>query len=236
MIGIIGAMREEIEILQKSMLPGKTTKAAQYEFCEGTLHGKEVILLRCGIGKVSSAVGCALLIDRFKPDLVINTGSAGGINPNLVFGDAVIADSLLYHDVDVTAFGYALGQVPGMSPTYPVEESYIGIAETAIKELVSEGVLPKTFKSFRGMIASSDSFMSDTARVALIRERFPDVDACDMESASIAQTCSIMTTPFIVIRALSDIAGAESPVKFDEFLPIAAKHSAAIVERIIAHL
>jgi adenosylhomocysteine nucleosidase len=204
-----------------------------FEFYTGVLEKRPVALLRCGIGKVNAAVGCALLINRYHPDFVINTGSAGGIDPSLSFGDAVISDGLVYHDVDVTAFGYDPGQLPGLPGVFPVSEVLIALAEQAVEELKKEGTLPEGFNHVRGLIGSGDVFMHDEARIAAVRSLFPAIRAVEMEGAAVAHACALFKVPPLIIRALSDIAGAESSVKFDEFLPIASKHSGEIVRRIV---
>jgi adenosylhomocysteine nucleosidase len=233
MIGIIGAMEDEVLLLQGAITEAGSERLGGFEFIPGKLEGREVVLLRCGIGKINAAVGCALLIHRFRPEAVINTGSAGGIDPSLSFGDAIISDGLVQHDVDVTGFGYPPGQIPGMPPVFPVPEDLIRRAEQAVDELKTEGLLPKDFHHVRGLIGSGDVFMDKEARIAEVRRLFPQIRAVEMEGAAIAQACRLFSVPALIIRALSDIAGSESPMKFDEFLPIASKHSGDIVRRII---
>jgi adenosylhomocysteine nucleosidase len=233
MIGVIGAMDDEVTLLRAAVTGAAPEKLGGFEFIPGKLEGKNVVLLRCGIGKVNAAVGCALLIEKYRPEAVINTGSAGGIDPALSFGDAIISDGLVHHDADVTGFGYAPGQIPGMPAVFPVPEDLILQAEQAVDELKREGALPENFRHLRGLIGSGDVFMHEEERIAAVRRRFPTMRAVEMEGAAIAQTCRLFSIPALIIRALSDIAGAESPLKFDEFLPIASKHSGDIVRRII---
>jgi adenosylhomocysteine nucleosidase len=233
MVGIIGAMEDEVSLLRGAMKNPRLTKIGGFEFYEGTLEGKNVALLRCGIGKVSAAVGCALLINTFKPDFVVNTGSASGIDPSLHFGDVIISTGLLYHDVDVTAFNYAPGQLPGQPQIFPADENLIAKAEQAVAELKKEKMLPAELNHLRGLIGTADTFMHQPESLAALRKKFPEVGAVEMEGAAIAHCCRLFSVPVLVIRALSDIAGVESPMKFDEFLPIASKHSAEIVRRIV---
>ncbi|MFP3043809.1 5'-methylthioadenosine/S-adenosylhomocysteine nucleosidase [Treponema primitia] len=233
MIGIIGAMEDEVILLRSAMVDIHTEIIGGYEFYSGVLEKKQVVLLRCGIGKVNAAVGCALLIDHYKPELVINTGSAGGIDPSLSFGDAVISNGLVQHDVDVTAFNYAPGQLPGMPPVFTVPEDLIRRGEAAVDSLKQEGLLPPEFNHVRGLIGSGDVFMHEADRIDGVRKTFPAIRAVEMEGAAIAQACHLFSVPGLIIRAISDIAGAESPVTHDEFLPIASKHSGEIVRRIV---
>jgi len=233
MIGIIGAMEDELSLLCETMGKQAVQKIGDFEFHTGKIEGKDITLLRCGIGKVNAAVGCAMLIRRFKPSFVINTGSAGGINPDLSVGDAIISSGLIYHDVDVTAFNYAPGQLPGQPQVFPVDETLVKLAGNAIDELKRENVLPASFNHRRGIIGSGDVFMHEPQSIENVRRVFPDIAAVEMEGAAIAHCCRLFSVPVLVIRALSDIAGTESPVSFKEFLPVASKHSAHIVIRII---
>lgn len=233
MIGIIGAMDDEVRLLSAAISDAADSAVGGFAFRKGKLEGKDVVLLKCGIGKVNAAVGCGLLIDRFRPSLVINTGSAGGIARGLTFGDVVVSDGLLYHDVDVRAFGYADGQIPGQSAVFPVSEELIRRAEAAVDALKREGVLPASLNRLRGLIGSGDAFIHEEARIADLRSRFPDLCAVEMEGAAIAHACALFGVPVLVIRSLSDVAGTESPMKFDEFLPLASRNSSEIVRRVV---
>ncbi|MDR2536522.1 MAG: 5'-methylthioadenosine/S-adenosylhomocysteine nucleosidase [Treponema sp.] len=233
MIGIIGAMEDEVTLLQSAIVEPQSKTVGGFEFFSGTLEGKKVVLLRCGIGKVNAAVGCALLITGYKPDFIINTGSAGGIDPKLTVGDAIISEGLVYHDVDVTAFHYAPGQLPGMPAVFSAPEALVKEAEQAVDALKQEEILPGSFNYVRGIIGSGDAFMHQPERIDKVRETFPKIKAVEMEGAAVAQACFLFNVPALIIRALSDIAGTESPVTFNEFLPIASKYSAEIVRRLI---
>ena len=233
MIGIIGAMEEEIILLKTKLEQGKEKKIADFTFFLGVLEGKDVCILQCGIGKVNAAIGCALLIHTFFPELIINTGSAGGINKDLKFGDVVIADRVIYHDVDVTAFDYLPGQIPGMPQIFTIPERIISLTHEVIQQLKSEDILPQSFNAVQGLIASGDTFMHEPYHIKVILSKFPNISAFEMEAAAIAHACYLWNVPAVVIRALSDIAGYQSPMSFAEFLPIAGAHSAQIVCRIV---
>ncbi|MFQ3547136.1 MAG: 5'-methylthioadenosine/adenosylhomocysteine nucleosidase [Termitinemataceae bacterium] len=233
MIGIIGAMDPEVALLQSSMTELQQHRIGPFEFASGRLHDRAVVVLRCGIGKVQAAIGATLLIDHYKPKAVINTGSAGGINPNLRVGDVVVSSGLVYHDVDVCAFGYEPGQIPGQPSIFQADFALQELAEKAIFTLQGSGQLPEQLHYIRGVIGSGDIFMHDLVKIEQIRKQFPFVTAVEMEGAAIAHTCTLFNVPFLVIRALSDIAGTESPMKFEEFLPIAARHSSEIVKALI---
>ncbi len=236
MIGVIAAMEKELSFLRDSMGEFKTQKIGGFEFFTGKIENADTVLLCCDVGKVNAAVGCALLIQQFKPSCVINTGSAGGIKPDLKVGDAIISTGLIYHDVDVTAFNYAPGQIPRQPRIFPVNENLVKLAETAVDELKKESALPADFNHCRGLIGSGDTFMHEPEKIERVRKVFPDIAAIEMEGAAIAHCCHLLSVPVLVIRALSDVAGKESPVSFNEFLPIASRHSADIVIRIIKNL
>jgi adenosylhomocysteine nucleosidase len=228
-IAIIGAMEEEVTLLRENISEAAAETIAGCEFTSGKMDGAEVILLRSGIGKVNAAMSSAILLERFKPDYIINTGSAGGFNPELNVGDVVISTEVRHHDVDVTAFGYEYGQVPQLPAAFEADQELIQIAENSAKEI--SGI-----QTVRGLIATGDSFMSDPERVEAIRTKFTDLQAVEMEAAAIAQVSYQFGTPFVVIRSLSDIAGKESDVSFDQFLEKAALHSANLVMKIVSSL
>lgn len=228
-IAVIGAMEQEVELLRGALQNTKTETIANSEYTTGTYEGKEVVLLKSGIGKVNAAMSTTILLEKFNPKVVINTGSAGGFDAALKVGDIVISDEVRHHDVDVTAFGYEIGQMAGMPAAYKSDEQLMEVAKQAVKEVGEHNYSV-------GLICSGDVFMSNPARVEAVRKDFPSMKAVEMEAAAVAQVCHQFETPFVVIRALSDIAGQESSMSFDEFLPVAAKHSTEIVLNAITKL
>jgi adenosylhomocysteine nucleosidase len=228
-IAIIGAMEEEVTLLRENIDDKKQETIAGCEFTFGNMHGTEVILLRSGIGKVNAAMSTTILLEKYKPDYIINTGSAGGFNPLLNVGDAVISSEVRHHDVDVTAFGYEYGQVPQLPASFLADEKLVAIAESAAKEITEIQIV-------KGAIATGDSFMNDPVRVDFIRTKFDNLQAVEMEAAAIAQVAHQFNVPFVVIRSLSDIAGKESDVSFDQFLDKAALHSASLVMKMVEAL
>ncbi len=228
-IGIIGAMEQEVAILRSQMRQVQVLSLAGCEFYAGSLAGKEVILTRSGIGKVAAAVATTLLLERFSPDCVINTGSAGGFDPALNVGDLVISSEVRHHDVDVTAFGYELGQVPRMPAAFEGDARLITLAQAAVAEVPE-------LHSKLGLICTGDQFMCDPARIDKARADFPGMAAVEMEGAAIAQVCYQFHIPFVVIRSLSDIAGKESPHTFDAYLETAALHSSQLVLAMLSRM
>ncbi|SFD11176.1 5'-methylthioadenosine/S-adenosylhomocysteine nucleosidase [Pseudoalteromonas denitrificans] len=228
-IGIIGAMEPEIAILKGAMQQSKITQKAGFTFYEGILAGQNIILVQSGIGKVASCIATTLLIELFSPDCVVNTGSAGGFEPSLNIGDLVISSEVRHHDVDVTAFGYEMGQVPNMPAGFSAHPALIDAATEVISQM-------QDIKTMTGLICTGDSFMCDPIRIEKTRSQFPNMLAVEMEGASIAQTCHQLEIPFVVIRSLSDIAGKESPESFDSYLVKASENSSKMVIALLEKL
>lgn len=227
-IGIIGAMEEEILLLKSKMSNKKEWTEAKADFIEGQIGEVEVVLVRCGIGKVNAALTTTLLLAKHDIDLIVNTGSAGGIGVGLHVGDVVIASEMAYHDVDATVFGYSIGQVPQMPARYIANQRTIEKTITAAKKT---GLTP-----VKGLIVTSDSFIASQAQTDVILSNFPDALASEMEGAAIAQVCYQFDVPFVIIRAMSDVADEEAGVSFDEFIIEAGKKSAEMVLELVASL
>ena len=213
-LGIICAMEEELRTLVENLDHASKITRHGYVFHTGSIGRHEVVLVQSGIGKVMSAMAVTLLVEVFSVDGIINTGSAGAVNHELKIGDVVVADRLAYHDVDVTAFGYAFGQM-AQQPLY-FESSKYFVSE--LKKAIENPVV--------GLITSSDSFISSDGRIAEIKKHFPEVLAVEMEGASIAQAATALRNPFVIIRAMSDTASHDANVKFDEFIIEAGRKSA----------
>ncbi|MBN2864970.1 MAG: 5'-methylthioadenosine/S-adenosylhomocysteine nucleosidase [Thiotrichales bacterium] len=228
-IAIIGAMEEEVSLLRSQINHLKTEIHAHFEYNSGQIGGLDVVLLRSGIGKVNAAVSTALLLDRYQPDFVINTGTAGGFHADLNVGDIVISQSVCHHDVDVTPFGYEQGQVPGSPTCFLPDNRLVKIAQESIEAL-------QEVAHMHGLIATGDRFMYDPEDVQTTRDKFPKMIACEMEAAAIAQTCFSMGTPFVIIRSLSDIAGKENAVTFEQYLEQAATHSAKLILEMLSRI
>lgn len=228
-LGIIGAMAEEVALLASRLENRQTRQHVGSTFHIGQLHGVEVVILQSGIGKVNAAVGTTLLLDMYHPEAVINTGSAGGFGSELEVGDVVISSEVRHHDVDAVVFGYEHGQVPRMPAAYHPDERLVRVARECIESL---GHL----RVYEGLIATGDAFMACPNAVERTRERFPTMLAAEMEAAAIAQTCHLYGCPFVVIRALSDIAGKQSNLSFKAFIDQAATHSAEMVEAMVRRL
>ncbi|MDX1347933.1 MAG: 5'-methylthioadenosine/S-adenosylhomocysteine nucleosidase [Thiomicrorhabdus chilensis] len=228
-VAIIGAMEEEVTLLRSQLTYLQTQHHAGFEYYLGQIGNVEVVLLRSGIGKVNAAISSTLLLQLYDPDYVINTGSAGGFHTDLNVGDIVISSSVCHHDVDVTPFGYDLGQVPGMPTCFLPDENLVKAAQNSIDAL-------QEVVHMHGLIATGDRFMHQAEDVTNTRNNFPEMIACEMEAAAIAQVCHTFETPFVIIRSLSDIAGKENAVTFEKYLEQAATHSAKVIMEMLKQL
>ncbi|MBE7215357.1 5'-methylthioadenosine/S-adenosylhomocysteine nucleosidase [Shewanella benthica] len=228
-IGIIGAMEPEVVHLIAAMTSTESQTIAGIEFIAGTLDGTEVIVTRSGIGKVAASIATTLLIEKYAPDAVINTGSAGGFVDELAIGDIVISTEVRHHDVDVTAFGYEIGQMASQPAAFVADEKLILAANKAVASL-------DDVKAIQGLICTGDSFICDPERTKTMLSHFPTMAACEMEGAAIAQVCHQFKVPFVVIRSLSDNANNDSPVDFDAYLVKAGRQSALMVMALLKHL
>ncbi|AGE87516.1 5'-methylthioadenosine/S-adenosylhomocysteine nucleosidase [Cronobacter sakazakii] len=226
--GIIGAMEEEVTLLRDKIDNRQTLNIAGCEIYTGTLNGVDVALLKSGIGKVSAAMGATLLLEHCKPDVIINTGSAGGLAPSLKVGDIVISDEVRYHDADVTAFGYEYGQMAGCPAAFKADEKLIAAAQETIEKLNLHAV--------RGLVVSGDAFINGSVNLAKIRHNFPQAIAVEMEATAIGHVCHNFGVPFVVVRAISDVADQQSHLSFEEFLAVAAKQSSLMVETLLTSL
>lgn len=226
--GIIGAMEQEVTLLRDKIENRQTLVLAGCEIDTGMLNGVEVALLKSGIGKTAAAMGTTLLLELCRPDVVINTGSAGGLAPTLKVGDIVVSDEVRYHDADVTAFGYEPGQMAGCPVAFVADEQLIAATEQVIKQLDLNAV--------RGLVVSGDTFINGAEPLARIRHTFPQAIAVEMEATAIGHVCYQFNVPFVVVRAISDVADQASHLNFEDFLSVAAQQSSLMVENLLAHL
>lgn len=229
-IGIIGAMDEEVDILVELMNIEETIEKASLKFYKGTLEGKEIVLVRCGIGKVNSALCAQILISEFDVDAVVNTGVAGALHSDLGVYDIVISTDAIQHDFDATVFGYKKGIVPRMENSIFIADERL--VEAAYKSSVEE---TKTHKVVKGRVVSGDIFISSKELKDELVKEF-DAYCGEMEGAAIAHVCSLNNTPFVIIRAMSDKADGTADVVYEEFVQDAAHNSKDIVVNMLKSL
>ena len=221
-------MEEEIKRLKEEITDETVTTIANQTFYDGMLHNKPVTVVRSGIGKVNASIATTLLIQEFKVDAVINTGSAGGIGEGLTIGDLVISTELAYNDTDNRDIGYTFGQIPQMPPRFPADQ----LLQTMIEKAATNVEWPVQ----SGLVVTGDTFISSEEQIIQIKEFFPEVLVTEMEGAAVAQTCLQFNIPCAVIRAVSDTADEEAEVTFDEFVVMAGKHSAELVMELVKEI
>lgn len=225
-IALICAMEEEIAPLRNKVKVLKKTVIGKTIIEEVQLDGlekHELILVESGIGKVNAAVAATIVIERYTPDLLLNSGSAGGFDKELQVGDVVIPDFYTYGDVDATCFGYERGQVPQMQSGYPIDANWLD----QVKAIYEQARHDISHKVDFGLALTLDSFMSDDEKVADIYTHFPSTKVSDMEGLAIIQAADQYGIPVIAIKAVSDIVGhgQESADSFDNNLWFAAERS-----------
>lgn len=222
-IGIIGAMDEEVDILVNLMEVNEVIEKASLKFYKGKLENKDVVVVRCGIGKVNSALCAQILISEFNVEAVVNTGVAGALNSKLDVFDIVISTDAIEYDFDTTVFGHKKGEIPRMeTSTFIADERLIDFAyNSSINEV-------KNHKVLKGRVVTGDRFISSKELKDELVKEF-DAYCGEMEGASIAHVCYLNKTPFVIIRAMSDKADGSADVVYDEFVKDAAHNSKDIV-------
>jgi adenosylhomocysteine nucleosidase len=229
LLGIIGAMDEEVKILKNEMTVEKREEKSRMEFFSGNLWGKDVVVVTCGIGKVNAAVCAQILADYYKVDKIINVGVAGGIGEHIFPGDVVIANNLVQHDMDTSAFGDRLGQIPRMDTfDFKCDPELVEIAKAASNNI-------RGHKSFVGRIVSGDQFIASVEKIKWLSAEFEAL-ACEMEGGSIAHVCYLNSIPFVVIRSISDNANNGAHMDFEKFTPIAVNNSINILKNMLKNL
>lgn len=229
-IGIIGAMDLEVDALKAGLDTKKEVTKAGMTFLEGTLNGANVVIVKCGIGKVNAGMCVQILADLFDVTHIINTGVAGSLNADLDIGDILVSTDAIYHDMDVTIFGYAKGQVPGTtSPSFTADANMVALAMESCKAVNPD----ITCRS--GRVVSGDQFISSKEVKNRLINDFGGFCA-EMEGAAIAHAATLNNLPFVVIRAISDKADDSAEMDYPSFERAAAKHSAALVYDLVGKL
>ena len=228
-IGIIGAMKPEVDTLKENMQVTRRETKAGMEFCEGNFGTMKAVVVQSGIGKVHAAICAQILMDDFAVTHIINTGVAGSLNTKLDIGDIVVSVDAVQHDFTVEAIGFKKGEIPYTGQVaFAADEELRQKAVQAVKE-----ALPQV-RVVEGRICSGDQFISSQEAKERIISEF-DGDCAEMEGASIAQVCYVNKIPFVILRAISDKADDSSPISFEEFTKLAAKNSSSLVQFMLEH-
>ena len=225
MIGIIGAMEEEVAELKKDMQIEETVEMAGMVFCKGTLGGKDVVIVRSGIGKVNAGICAQILVSQFGADTLINTGIAGSLDAQIDIGDMVISTDALHHDA--TVFGDPAGQIPRMDTlSFPADKELVKKAVAA-----NEKANPD-IHTFTGRVASGDQFISDKEVKERIVSLFHPM-CVEMEGAGIAQAAYLNKVSYVIIRAISDKADNSATMDYPTFEKKAIAHSVRLMKELL---
>lgn len=219
--GIICAMPEEIKELTAVLRHQKVTQLGGKKYYEGQISTQSVVLVESGIGKVEAGITTEHLIVEFNADVIINSGSAGGIGANLHVGDVVVSSETAYHDVDATAFNYQYGQLPGQPARFKASAKWSDAIVAAGK---STGL-----NITKGLIVTGDQFVASSAAIQQILQNFPDALSSEMEGAAVGQVATDHQVSYVVVRAMSDTGDDDAGVSFDEFIIDAGRRSAQML-------
>ena len=229
-IGIIGAMEEEVAALKAAMNMEETVEYASMQFCKGELCGRQVVVVRSGIGKVNAGICAQILADKFDVDILINTGIAGSLDAAIDIGDMVISTDLVEHDMDATIFGDPLGQVPRMDTfAFPADKTLIEKAVAANREVNPD------IKTFTGRIVSGDQFVSSSEVKEKLVKNF-GAKCTEMEGAAIAHAAYLNKISCVIIRAISDKADNSATMDYPTFEKQAIRHSVRLVQNLLPRI
>lgn len=229
-IGIIVAEPEEHEAIEKIVEIKSKKVIFELMFTEAVINNKEIILVKCGVGKVNAARTTQLLIDRYDPNYIIDVGVAGALNPMLEIGDIVIGETLVQHDFDITAFGHTKGYIPGIGERIYSDEELIGKFEQAI-----DNKKDRNYKIEKGTIASGDIFCTEIPMKDKIYAKF-NAQCVEMEGAAVAQVCDLCNKPFMVLRSISDKPNGENTVAFEQFIKPSSEKCANLLREFFKEL
>lgn len=221
-VGIIGAMDSEVALLKSRVEGAHTRELAGLAFVEGTLEGVDVVVVKCGVGKVNAAMCAQALVSVLGCNRIINTGVAGSLDNRIEIGDIVVSTDAVEHDMDVTPLGYAPGEHPDLRLV--AFEADLGLRSAVV---VAAGKLDGV-NVFEGRVCSGDQFIGSAAAKERIVSTFGGM-CCEMEGAAIAHACHVAGVPFVVVRAISDKADDSGNVDYPTFEKAAAAHCASIV-------
>lgn len=230
MIGIIGAMDEEVAKLKDALKDVRTEERGGLSFVIGQLGGREVVVVRSGIGKVNAGACTQVLIDRYQVDHIINTGIAGSLDAHIDIGDIVLSEDAVQYDMDATGFGYALGEVPRVGAlSFRADQRMIEIAEEENRRVNPD------IHTFIGRVCSGDRFVSKNETKEWIFEHFQG-RCVEMEGAAIAQIAYLNRVPFLIIRAISDKADNSAVMDYPAFEKKAIEHCVRLTEAVVSRL
>jgi adenosylhomocysteine nucleosidase len=230
MIGIIGAMEEEVAALKEEMQTEEVKEIAGMTFVKGVLCGRDAVVVRSGIGKVNAALCAQILASEFGVDALINTGIAGSLDARIDIGDIVISTDALYHDMDASKFGDPVGQIPRMDVfSFEADPRLVGLAKEANQEANPD------IHTFTGRVVSGDQFIADAEDKERIKNNF-DPLCTEMEGAGIAHAAYLNGISYVIIRAISDKADNSASMDYPAFEKQAIIHSVRLVKTLLSKM
>lgn len=230
MLGIIGAMEVEVEKLRDMMENPQAQTVAGMMFYQGTIKGKDVVVVRSGVGKVNAGLCSQILVDKYHVDGIVNTGIAGSLKNEVNVGDIVLSTVAVQHDVDATGFGYPIGEIPQLGvKEFPADEHLRMLAERCCHKANPD------IQTFSGRIASGDQFISSREKKNWIHDTF-DAYCTEMEGAAVAQAAYLNQIPYLIVRAISDKADDSANVDYNEFEAKAVEHSVRLMAAMLEEL
>lgn len=227
MLGIIGAMDEEVAKIKERLENVEVQTFGGMDFYKGNFEGKSVVVVRSGIGKVNAAVCTQILADRYQVSGIVNTGIAGSLMAKIDIGDIVLSTDALQHDMDATNFGYPAGQIPRMDVlSFPADPKLLALAKECCGRVNPE------IHTYEGRVVSGDQFISYQKKKDWLIETFHGY-CTEMEGAAIAQAAYLNGIPFLIIRAISDKADNSANVDYPTFEAQAIIHSVNLMLEMI---
>ncbi|QCI19123.1 5'-methylthioadenosine/adenosylhomocysteine nucleosidase [Buchnera aphidicola] len=227
-IGIIGALDQEIKEFTKIIKYKKIKNIGQFKIFIGKFKKNNIFLIKSGIGKVSASIACMILINSFKPNIIINTGSAGSLDSRLKIGNIIIPNYLCYYDVNLINFGYSMGQVPQYPKKFKINKNvYDFTISTSMKF---------KFKFTTGLIITGDSFINGKQLANQLKSQFSNAIGVEMESTAIAQVCYQFHIPLIVVKSISDLSDKKATINFKKNISIASLQSFKLVKLILENI
>lgn len=228
MLGIIGAMAQEVEQLKNEMEQPEIITVAGMDFYKGVIGGKPVVVVRSGIGKVNAGICVQILADRFGVDGIVNTGIAGSLQAKINIGDLVLSTDTVQHDMDATGFSYPVGQIPQMDVfSFPADEKLRQAAKECCAQVNPDVAVHE------GRVLTGDQFISDKQKKKWLVETFGGY-CTEMEGAAIAQAAYLNQIPFLIVRAISDKADDSANMDYAEFERLAIIHSVNLTRALIS--
>ncbi|QFQ32940.1 5'-methylthioadenosine/adenosylhomocysteine nucleosidase [Buchnera aphidicola (Aphis fabae)] len=226
-IGIIGALDQEVKMFKKIINCKQIKNIGQFKIYIGTFKKNNIFLIRSGIGKVSASIASMILINLFKPNIIINSGSAGSLYPKLQIGDIIIPNELCYYDVNLINFGYSRGQIPQYPKKFKINKN--------LYHIVIEIAMKFKYQFNTGLLLTGDSFIRGENLINKLKFQFSSAIAVEMESTAIAQVCYQFHIPLIVIKSISDLSDKQATLNFKKNISIASSQSASLVKLILEY-